>query len=248
MLVGQGLSSQGKTAEARQVFEDFIERFPQSDLLPEVKLAIARTYEGERDWPSAMTAYDAWVKTYTNSATLPRAEFARAQVNYEAGQETNAFMLFTNFVARFPTSELKLKAEYWIGDYYWRLPDYVSAEAQYQEVYKNKNWAASKLQYEALMMAGRAAMMRENYNEAVGYFTNLFKITNCPLDLRLQASFAAGDARMQSAVTASVTNFPAYQEAIENHFEPITREYASNRIATLAWGRMGDCYLLLACG
>jgi TolA-binding protein len=248
LLVGQGFSSQGKTADARKVFQDFIERFPQSDLLPEVKLAIARTYEAERDWPSAMTAYDAWVKTYTNSATLPRAEFARAQVNYEAGRETNAFVLFTNFVARFPTSELALKAQYWIGDFYWRQPDYVSAEAQYQEVYKNKNWPASKLQYEALMMAGRAAMMRENYGEAFGYFTNLFSITNCPLDLRWQASFAAGDAKMFSAVTASVTNFPAYQEAIDYYFMPITDGYQSNRIAALAWGRVGDCCLLLAAG
>ena len=248
LLVGQGFTGQGKTAEARKVFQDFIERFPQSDLLPEVKLAIARTYEAEGDWTGAMTAYDAWVKTYTNSATLPRAEFARAQVNYEAGRETNAFMLFTNFVARFPASELGLKAQYWIGDYYWRQQDYVLAEAQYQEVYKNKNWAASKLQYEALMMAGRAAMMRENYREAFGYFTNLFYITNCPIDLRWQASFAAGDAKMFSAVTASVTNFPAYQEAIDNYFKPITEYYRSNRIAALAWGRIGDCCLLLAAG
>jgi hypothetical protein len=156
-------------------------------------------------------------------------------------------MLFTNFVTRFSTDELALRAQYWIGDYYWRQEDFASAEVQYQEVYKNTNWPGSTLQYEALMMAGRAAMKRENYGEAIGYFTNqLFRITNCPLELRLQASFAAGDAKMASAVTAAATNFPAYQAAIDNYYKPIVDNYASNRIAALAWGRMGECYRLLA--
>ncbi len=247
LLVGQGWSSQGNQTEARKVFEDFIKHFPQSYLLPEVRLAIARTYEAERDWPAALSELDAWVKAYPNSATLSRAEFTRAQVNYEAGRETNAFMLLTNFVLRFPSDELALKAQYWIGDYYWRQEDFVSAETKYQEVYKNTNWAGSRLQYEALMMAGRAAMKRENYGEAIGYFTNpLFKSTNCPLELRLQASFAAGDAKMATAVTASATNFPAYQEAIENYYQPILDNSSNSPIAALTWGRMGDCYRLLA--
>jgi hypothetical protein len=98
-------------------------------------------------------------------------------------------------------------------------------------------------------MAGRAAMARENYGEAIGYFTNhLFKITNCPLELRLQALFAAGDAKMASAVTASLTNLSGCAEAVDHYYQPITDEFRSNRIAALAWGRMGDCYRLLAAG
>jgi TolA-binding protein len=244
LLAGQGLSAQGRTVDARRVFQDFIVRFPQSPLLPEVKLAIARTFEAEKDWPHAMAEYDGWVAAYTNNPALPRAEFARALVNYQAGRETNAFMLLTNFVAQFPSNELALKAQYWVGDYYWRQQDFASAEAQYQEVYQNKKWPGSKLQYEALMMAGRAAMLRENYREAIGYFTNLLKVTNCPLDLRLQAAFAAGDARKESAVTTSATNYAAYKDAID--YYSIVSEDPSNRIAALAWGRMGDCYLLLA--
>jgi len=248
LLVGQGWSSQGNTAEAQKVFADFIARFPQSPLLPEVKLAIARTYEAKQDWPHAMAEYDAWVGEYPKSLSLPRAEFARALVNYEAGRETNAFMLFTNFVAQYPSNELALKAQYWVGDYYWRQQDFVSAEAQYQEVYKNKNRPGSKLQYEALMMAGRAAMARENYREAIGYFTNLVTITNCPLDLRFEALFAAGDAKMASATTASLTNLSTYTEAVNYNYKPIVDDYSSNRLAALAWGRMGDCYCLLAGG
>src|SRR5258706_393503 len=47
LLVGQELSSRKKPADARKVFADFKQRFPESSLLPEVELAIARSYQQE---------------------------------------------------------------------------------------------------------------------------------------------------------------------------------------------------------
>jgi hypothetical protein len=90
-------------------------------------------------------------------------------------------------------------------------------------------------------------MARENYGEAIGYFTNqLFKATNCPLQLKLEASFAAGDAKMASASTGSTTNLAVYSEAVTDYYKPIVDYFPSNRIAPLAWGRIGDCYSLRA--
>jgi TolA-binding protein len=250
LLVGQALNREGGPAEARQVFSDFIARFPVQPLLPEVKLAIARTYEKETNWSAAITQYDAWVAAYTNSSVLPRAEFSRAWVNYEAGNDTNAMMLFTNFVMRFQTNQiatnedLAASAQYWVGDFYWRRENYIDAELNYQKVFQK--WPGSRLSYQAYMMAGRAAMERANPVEASSYFTNLtacLSVSNssCPKDLALQALFALGDASM----ALPDTNPSKYKEAIAN-FLWIANTYTNSRFAPLAWGRLGDCYHAIA--
>ena len=87
-----------------RLFEKFEELYPTSPLRPEVELALARTYEQENNWPAAIGIYDRWVERYTNDARLlPQVEYARAWANFQAGHETNAFQLFTNFIAQFPT-------------------------------------------------------------------------------------------------------------------------------------------------
>jgi outer membrane protein assembly factor BamD (BamD/ComL family) len=58
-----------------------------------VELAIARTYEQETDWPSAIGVYESWLTNFRlEHAALPQAEYARAWANFQAGNETNAFM------------------------------------------------------------------------------------------------------------------------------------------------------------
>ncbi len=247
LLVGQALNREGGPVGARQVFSDFIARFPAQPLLPEVKLAIARTYEKETNWPAAIAQYDAWVAAYTNSSVLPRAEFSRAWVNYESGNETNALMLFTNFVARFHTNQiatnedLAASAQYWVGDFYWRRENYIDAELNYQKVYQK--WPGSRLTCQAYMMAGRAAMERASPAQAISYFTNLtayLSVSNstCPRDLSLQALFAVGDASMALPLD---TNPNKYKDAIAV-FSGIANGYTNTRFAPLAWGRLGDCY------
>ena len=236
LLVGQASGP----VTAREVFSQFITRFPESSLLPEVKLAIARTYEKETNWLDAITQYNTWVKVYTNSSALPRAEFSRAWSNYKAGNESNAYWLFTNFVAHFQTNELAATAQYWVGDYYMRLEDFQNAELSYKEIFTK--WTNSSLAFQARMMAGRAAMAGQSPQAATNYFINLTSNPDCPPELVAQAAFAWGDATM----SLPLTNNPSkYSDAIEM-FRIITTKYSNRPIAALAWGRLGDCYYAIA--
>ena len=98
LLVGEELSDLQQPASARALFEKFEELYPKSPLRPEVELALARTYEQEGSWPDAIGIYDRWAEQYTNDVRLlPQVEYARAWANFQAGRETNAFLLFTNF-------------------------------------------------------------------------------------------------------------------------------------------------------
>jgi TolA-binding protein len=242
LLVGQGLLQQGNPARARELFLDFENRYPNSPLLPEVRLAVAHTFEAERNWDSAIHQYSDWIDQFTNHTGIAHAEFSRAWDYFKAGQESNAFALFTNFVVRFPGSDLARQAQWCIGDYYFNQGEFQKAENNYQLVWKQfTNWPSSALTFQAQMMAGRAAMARLSYGNAFTYFTNLASNPTCPNDLRYQACFASADAAMN--LDSEETNRPAnLKRAIQ-----ILKEIpGTNELAPFAAGRIGDCYLQLA--
>ena len=245
LLVGEGLSDLQQPASARALFEKFEELFPDSPLRPEAELALARTYEQENNWPAAIGIYDHWVKQYTNNPRLlPQVEYTRAMANYQAGNETNAFRLFTNFVAQFPTNALAPVVQWWIGGYFYNTgTNYVDAEKNYELLFQN--WPDSSLADQAKLMAGRAAMGRFGYSDAIQYFISLTSDTNCPPGLALEALFAYGGALMQ--MPSSDTNNPLanFEKAIQV-FKAISQTYPQSEQAALAWGEIGDCYLQLA--
>ena len=248
LLLGQNYTRRSDPAGARELFADFARRYPTNALLPEVSLAVARSYEEERNWDAAIGQYTGWIAQFTNHAeffrALPRAEFFRAWDHYMAGRETNAFVSFTNFMVRFPTNDLARDAQYWIGDYYWGRGDFQNAEINYQLVFKSTNWPPLNLTYQAQMMAGRAAIARLDYKDAITYFTNLAGNAACPLDLRIQATIACGDA-LSLRTDPGATNRPAdLQEAI-SWFSTIPQTYPTHPLAPVALGRMGDCCLQL---
>jgi TolA-binding protein len=237
LLTGEGLAKQKDAAGARKLFSQFEELYPNNPLLSEVRLAISRTYEAEGNWDAAITNYNAWTGAFPNHYLMPKAKFSIALDQFMAGHETNAMMLFTNFIARFPTNELAARAQFWMGDFYFRQADWVTAENNYQLVFQNTNWPTSDLTYQARMMAGRSAMSRFAYKQAVSYFTNLFS-PDCPRDLQVQATMAYADA----TISQDSTNKPAELKDAINSLQTIIQTQSNSWQAAQAWGRIGDCY------
>lgn len=240
LLTGQGLAEQNEPAAARKMFAEFEQRYPANSLLAEIRLAIARSYEKEKNWQQAIDYYIAWTNAFPNHPMIPQAKFSLAWDTYEAGHDTNALMLFTNFIAQFPANELSAHAQWWLGDFYFRQPDYVAAEYNFQQVFKNTNWGApdlSTLRAEACMAAGRCAMQRESYKQAISYFTNLMT-PDCPLDLRIEATMAYADAMISGDSTNKAADL---SEAIRS-LGTITNAQPNTWQAAQALGRIGDCY------
>ena len=211
-------------------------------LLAELQLAVAATYEQENQWTNAIQQYNYCLAAFTNSSVRPLAEYYRAQATYQAGQETNALTLFTNFIAQFHTNELAPLAQLWVADYY-RAGDPVEAERNYNLLLHDTNWPPSKLTYEAQLMAGRAAVAHQGWKDAKDYFTGLYNNTNGPsIDLRVQALFEHGQTLMLW-VDPAETNKLANCEQATLAFGLICDEYPTNRLAVPAWIEKANCYL-----
>jgi TolA-binding protein len=239
LLLGETEDRAGSAAAARRIFTDFIARWPASPLRPEAELAVARTYERENDWTNAINRLYAWVVANTNSPALPQAEFQLACANYQAGNDSNAFSGFTNFIATYPANALAAQAWYWIGTYHFQREEYELAEVSFKGVFATNMAATAELQNQARMMAGKSAYGRRDYGVAIKYFEDLKEDTNdCPANVRLTAQYAWGDAEISSV---SLTNLSPYQSAIAI-FGDIVTNHPDDLLAPLAWGRMGDCY------
>jgi len=242
MSFGSLTRAEADPAAKREVFLDFIRRSPDSNLLPAVQLAIARTYELEANWPAAVEAYAVWLGVNSNNAARPRAEYFQALATARAGDETNALAQFAGFIAQHPTNDFTPLAQWWVADHYWRAEDFVNAERNYQLLFKNHPQAV--LAWEAQLMAGRAAIARQRPDEALGYFTNLTSNLRCPTNIHMQAMFAYGDTKVSMADTDPVAAPVSYREAIQV-FSKLQSLYPELPVALLALGRMGDCYFQL---
>jgi TolA-binding protein len=240
LLYAQALNENGRSGPARESLSNFTRNFPHSTLKPEAELALARTYVRERDWTNALEGYNRWLTNYTQHPARPQAFFDRAWVSDLAQQETNAFSYFTAFLTNFPTHPLASSAQNWVGNYYFNQDNWREAERSYQIVYENTNWPPTELTYRARLMAAKTAFMRQGYNDAKGYLTNLIEDVACPLTIKPEAYFMLGDVVLEQP-PASTNALIAFTEAIKV-FQSITRQYPTNRLTPLAWGKIGDCH------
>lgn len=248
LLLGQMLNDARNPAGARALYADFARRFPTSPLLPEVRFAQARTHVDADEWPAAMGAYERWIEAFPTNDARPRAEFDLAWSNWRAGQETNALSIFTNFLVRFSTNELARLAQFWVGDYYMRHENYVSAQSEYQRIVESPWWPVTNITYRARLAAGQAAFKRQGWGAAMGHFTNLVNdVVNCPADVAAEAMYALGDTMINNTDTGRTTD--RFAEA-KKLFEKIPQLFETNELARhlvpAAWGRIGDCALQLA--
>jgi len=259
LLVGQALNRQGHPQAARALYDDFVRRFTNSTLLPEVKLAMAKTYEQEWNWPAATAAYGAWMEAYRSSTNvgsnlMAQAAFDLARVSYQSRPDTNALALLTNFVAAFPGSTNVSLAQYLAGEYYFGQGEYAKAELHFQDpsLTQTTNLIQTEFAYRARLMAGKSAVARQSFRGARDHFDWI--ITNGPLyaaSLPIPASIVAeaylyrGDTLTLEPMDGETNQLARFGEAI-NAFSKITEQFPTNEFAPLAWGRIGECHFQLA--
>lgn len=245
LLMGQAYNRVDNPSKAREIMELFLKKFPNSPLLQEVELAVAKSFVKEGNFQSAASHYDSWYNKYGTNLVKPQAEFDRGFAHYQAGNDTNALHIFQMFIQKYPTNQLAAIARYWIGQFYYRFQDYTNAETQFQLIFQDTNFLNSPISFQARMMAGRSAFARQGFKDAADYFRSVINNEKCPPEIAVEAWFALGDTLIEQGSVDPVKKLDQFKEAVVV-FNRITQIYPTNRLATIALGRLGDCYLHLA--
>jgi outer membrane protein assembly factor BamD (BamD/ComL family) len=251
LLAAEGSSDFGSPTNALRLCREFEQKFPDSPLLPQLEFLVAQIYEQEPpDWPSAIAGYKEWLKHNPTNDLLPQVTFALAQAHFHAGDDTNAFQLFSEFVAQFPTNDLAPLAQWWVADHFFNATNFagagnfVVAETNYENIYQNTNaaWQKSAVFYPAQKMAGLAAMGRLQFSDANAYFVKLLGDTNCPPDIAVQTRFAYS-ASLRQTPSTDTNNPSANLQTATNILGQIWRLYPTNDLGARAWNETGDCNL-----
>ncbi len=259
LLVGQALAQFGQPQAARTLYDEFLRRYTNSARLPEIRLALAETFELERGWDAAHRAYAAWLGAYSNNPAvstnmIAQATFDLARVAYRAQPDTNALALLTNFVRLYPYHTNAPLAQYLVGEYAFGQGDYAGAELHFldRSLIQNTNLLWGELTYRARLMAGRAAVARQSYRSARDHFDWLITngplhVANSPIPIPIvaEAYLFRGDTFVLEPTEAETNSLARFGEAI-NAFSKITERFPTNEFAPLAWGRIGECHFQLA--
>jgi TolA-binding protein len=245
LLFGQAIGQAGEPETARRLFEEFMERFPESSLVPDVRLALARAHQWEGDWAAAVGIYEEWVRTHGDHPGRPQAQFDRAWGHAMSGDESNALQLFREFLDQHPGHALSPWAQHWVADHYFRQEKYDQADLNYQQIFQNPNWPRSALAYHARLMAGRSAYFRQGYSDARGYFSDLIADPDCPSALLPEVYFELGNTIMAAQPTPPAPLMSRYREAIVAYHK-IPQLFPESPFTPLAWGQIANCHLQLA--
>ena len=249
LLYGQGLADASRPAAARAVFQQFLAQFPGSPLRPEVEFAIARAYELEQDWPDAIAGYQGWLEDFPTNDLRPQVRL-RAGAGQFPGRKRNECVRtvhqFRRAVSDQPATDA---AGAMVAGRLFLRPrrDQLRGRGEKLQTALSKHQLAEyDLAYPARMMAGRAAVARQGYSDAIAIISARWKRTPIVLmDLRVQAAFAHGIALMR--MDSTVTNDPLHNfSEATNEFASIIQLNPTNEAAARAWGEIGDCNLQLA--
>jgi len=244
LLVTQGLVTDGEPGAAGGLFREFVERFPDSELRPQMELVMARAAEKAGDWTAAQSAYGNWLERFGTNGLRAEVQFHRAVALARSGNETNALSLLTNLVSTFPTNEFAPLAQWWVADYYSRQGDAFLVKAEQSYTLLSQTWPDSELALQARMMAGRMAMLRPDTLNAIEHFTNLTLNPKCTGEMRVQALAGYGSALMRRA--AEETNRLSLLEDALGVFKQIRQDNPGTEREAQAWGETGKCYLQMA--
>jgi TolA-binding protein len=244
VLYGQALARLDPPNRAREILERLSSRLVDSPALPDLQLAVARSYLRERNWTPALQQLSDWTRTHPTHPGIARAEFERAWAAFKAGEEDKAYSAYTNFLARFPDDPNAPQAQIWVADHLYGIGNHAAAEGSYQLIFQRTNWPVSRLTFEARLMAGRAAFARQGYKDAKPYFRWLIAhgppaVTNSlvPPELVARAYFALGDAFLLDPESDDKLT-----DAM-NAFVYVIEKFPEHRESILAQGKLANCHL-----
>ena len=171
-LFGQHLLQIPQSSDARKIFRQLIERFPNFPLKAEVELAIAYSHELDGNWKSAADAYQNWTTTHPHHKKQAQAAYARAWCLSQLNQENIAATLFQTFLEKHgkdksPNNQkLANQARLWLGNHHFNRRNFNTAQQLYTEIY-TRNQQTNLITLRARLMASRSSFHQNQFKETI---------------------------------------------------------------------------------
>ena len=251
LYLGNYLCNIGKTAEGRDLFQECLTLFPNSELNREALRSLARSWLYERKYDEAIKLYENWLTSNPESSLFySQTEFELAWCYAQSGEDEKALKGFSDFVNKYPSAAEVVLAKKWIADHYFNNKQFSLAEESYQQIFESDNlvYPTNSFSLEARLMAARSAFARGSYRDAGEHLRILINLLLIPpakqVEMLDEAFILLGDSLTEeSAFSANPKDrLDRYAKAI-NAYSRVSNESSFRAVAL---GRIANCHFQLA--
>src|SRR3954464_11787264 len=88
----------GQTARARELFQDFLQKFPKDELAPNAQYWLGETWYSEKKWNDAIVEFQKVLKDYKGSEKVPDALLKIGMAFQSQGDCQNALLFFDEVI------------------------------------------------------------------------------------------------------------------------------------------------------
>ena len=250
--MAQARITAGQLELAEEHLIEFNNQKQDHDLFAAAEIEAIRIQITKGQWADAIKLYDRWLKKYPEHNMRRKVLLDRAWALMRSGKKVDAVRAYENLAFTKTKSPEVYTAKIWLADHYFNsVTNRLAAEKIYQEIASETN-CPPYLRHRSQLMAGRAAMVRQGYDDAKKSFVDLINDKDVSSPERIQATFALGDLIMFELRSSPVNSPEA--EKIQNEkihqstntLFGLTQIVQTNRVAARAWGRIGDISLMVA--
>ena len=211
--LGRTWEAVGRRSDAKKKYEEVLESFPDSGIIPDVHLAYAGLLLRDEQFVEAIDHYRIIMETAHDDDDLMYYTMQNlAQAYEEIGFNEASLGLIENFIERFPNDPAVIDKQVKIGTLYQRVRQYERSVEKFQSLIL---YADRTLETELRYYTGDSFHMMGNYERAIKEFKTVTEIDprTTQLDWTATALYMAGQSyeRMDKPDEA----IAAYQEIID---------------------------------
>lgn len=168
----------GRQLEAMKWYRQLIERYPESERIPEARLMLARCHLDLREFVEAESIL---IKILGSSAKInkDRVLIALAEVYAGRGDEDSAIRVLRRLLKEHPKSDLRLESKMAMGDAYFAKGVYDSAAINYEDVAKGSGEKDERV--EARKRMGEALFAGGDPQGALDIYVALLRTVEMPV-------------------------------------------------------------------
>jgi tetratricopeptide (TPR) repeat protein len=246
LWLGSALAQRGAGELGRGLLQDYLKRFPESGLRPEVELELAMLGLHDGNWSDSVAELRRWLAAHPGHPGAVRAGFHLAYALSRSGDPAAAMRLFSELAAKNPTDPGTISAQLWLAGRFFEQQDYLQAGQASAALLTNATVRAARgdTWYRARLWAAEAGRKLQNFDSAADHYRELINDKAAPGEVQSAALFHYGELLQAKPVDAGGDPLSRYRLALEAFTRVL--EFTNSPYVAPALGMMANCHFQLS--
>ena len=246
LWLGSSLARQGSGESGRGLFQDYLKRFPDSPVRPEVELELAMLGLHDERWADSVAELRRWLAAHPQHPGAVRAGFHLAYALSRSGDPAAAMAQFSELAAKNPADPGTLSAQLWLAGRFFEQQDYLQAGQASASILTNAavRTVRGDTWYRAKLWAAEAGRKLQNFESAADHYRELINDKAAPAEIQSAALFHYGELLQSKPVESGGDPLSRYRLALEAFTRVL--EFTNSPYVAPALGMMGNCHFQLS--